>query len=100
MLIGMRAGGNTPGQLKHMQADLKKLLKNLYKKKRVAASHILVIMVSSEQRHLKPYALPVQFIPYKSLRDQHIRDLVQKLKETMVQLGLVVAGQFVIENIV
>ena len=77
-----------------MQADLKKLLKNIYKKKRMAATHILVIMVSSEQRRLKPYAIAVQYIPYKYLRDQHIRDLVQKLKETMFQLGLVLNREY------
>ena len=50
-------------------------------KERMAATHILVIMVSSEQRRLKPYAIAVQYIPYKYLRDQHIRDLVQKLRD-------------------
>ena len=39
-------------------------LRNLYKKKRKAATHILVLMVSSERRIIKPYAMPVQFIPY------------------------------------
>lgn len=38
-------------------------IRNLFKKKRVAANHIVVVMVSDEKRKRKSYALPVKFIP-------------------------------------
>lgn len=31
-------------------------------------------MLSDEKRARKPYALPVRYIPYRTLRDQYIRD--------------------------
>lgn len=49
-------------------------------------------MVSVERRNKKPYALPVQYIPYYSLKDQNIRDFTKAFKENMVQLGLQVVG--------
>ncbi|KAI8487933.1 hypothetical protein Bbelb_343810 [Branchiostoma belcheri] len=51
---------------------------NLFKKKRQpAATRVLVVLLSGEQRKTKPYALPVQYIPYHSLRDQYVRDLTR-----------------------
>ena len=38
-------------------------IRNLFKKKRVAGDHIVVVMVSDEKRKKKSYALPVKFIP-------------------------------------
>ena len=52
-------------------------------------------MVSDERRNKKPYALPVQYIPYYSLKDQYIRDFTKVLKENMVQLGLQVVGEWI-----
>ena len=68
-------------------------LRALFKKKRVAATHVLVVMVSAEGRNVKPYATPVQYIPYVSLRDQYIRDILMKLKEAMTRMGLHVTGE-------
>ncbi|XP_066270847.1 uncharacterized protein [Branchiostoma lanceolatum] len=76
---------------KTQEADTRRYLTGLFKKKRQpAATHVLVIMLSDEERKRKPYALPVQFIPYHSLRDQWIRDLTRKLKERMAFHGLTV----------
>lgn len=80
-------------QLKHISYSWWDYLMKLFKKKRQAASHILVIMVSDEKRRHKPYAIPVQYVPYTSLRDQHIRDLTAKLKDTMTNMGLTVVGE-------
>lgn len=52
-------------------------------------------MVSDERRNKKPYALPTQYIPYYSLKDQYIRDFTKVLKENMVQLGLQVVGELI-----
>ncbi|XP_064622698.1 uncharacterized protein LOC135484921 isoform X2 [Lineus longissimus] len=74
-------------------ADYKTYLKNLFKKKRQPpASHVLVFMLSDERRKKKPYAAPVQFIPYHSIRDQYIRDFSKAIKQEMVSSGLCVVG--------
>ena len=38
-------------------------LKELFSKKRTAASHVLVFMIADELRNKKPYAIPVRFMP-------------------------------------
>lgn len=76
-----------------VKADIEDFLIKIFKKKRCAATHILVILVSSEKRDRKPYALPVQYLPYYSLRDQYLRDIVRSLKEEMVRQGLKVVGE-------
>ena len=80
--------------LKDSGSNMSLYLRNIFKKKRQpAATHVLVLMVSDERRNKKPYALPVQYIPYYSLKDQYIRDFTKVLKENMVQLGLQVVGE-------
>ncbi len=84
--------------LKDTGNDMSLYLRNIFKKKRQpAASHVLVLMVSDERRNKKPYALPVQYIPYYSLKDQYIRDFTKVLKQNMVQLGLHVVGELIIK---
>lgn len=91
-LKGAAAQGTESQQMALLKGDMKKLVSNIFKKKRRAATHILILMVSCETRKRKPYAVPVQYIPYKSLRDQYVRDLAKNLKAAMVQLGLTVVG--------
>lgn len=56
--------------------------------KRTAATHVLVIMISPEERNAKPYALPVQCIPYKGLSDSKVRELVNVLIHEMTKKGM------------
>jgi hypothetical protein len=79
--------------LKRMAEEMKSYLTRLFKKKRAAATHVLVIMVASEKRDWKPYAIPVQYIPYHSLKDDFVRSVVCELKEKMESLGLEVVGE-------
>ena len=75
------------------QIQLFAYLKNIYKKKRQpAATHVLVVMVSEERRDKKPYAVPVQYVPYFSLRDQFVRELLQKVKHIMTENNMEVIG--------
>ena len=70
-------------------------LRNLFKKKRQpAASHILVFMLSEERRNQKPYALPVWYIPYHTLKDQYVHDFTKQLKQEMAKLNLKAVGKF------
>lgn len=77
-------------------ADIKdgviSLIKSLSRHKRVAATHALVVMISPEERCRKPYALPVQCVPYKGLPDNTVRRLINKVIKEMVQRGMKVAG--------
>ena len=82
-----------------MANELKVYIRNLYvKTKQPAETHALVIMVSEEQRKKKPYALPVQYVPYHSIRDRYIRDLSKNLKEEMTKLGMKVVGNLIYLN--
>ena len=68
-------------------------LVKLFKKKRTAATHILVILIANERRDSKLYALLAQYLPSNSLRDQYLQDILRNLKEEMVRQGLQVVGE-------
>ena len=36
----------------------------------------------------------MQYIPYKSIKDQHVRDYVNKIKEAMVSAGMKPVGKY------
>ena len=81
--------------LRELREDLLKYLRNLFVKKRQPpATHVLAILVSEERRNKKPYAIPVQFVPYSSIRDQYIRDLTANVKTEMVKMDLKPVGMF------
>lgn len=50
-------------------------------------------MISSEERSVKPYALPVQCIPYVSNTHEKMRSLVNTLVKEMVGRNMSVAGE-------
>lgn len=52
-------------------------------------------MISSEERQKKPYALPVQCLPYKSLSDAKVRELENKIIRVMSHHNMKVAGIYV-----
>lgn len=70
---------NAPRQLCTFRNSYLKFLQSVYRFHRVAATHIFVFMISPEQRDRKPYALPVQCIPYSSLKHETCRQLVSNL---------------------
>jgi hypothetical protein len=49
-------------------------------------------MIADELRNRKPYAVPVRFMPYKSLTDSKLRDLELELEEAMRNAGMTVVG--------
>lgn len=67
-------------------------LKDLFSKKRIAATHLLVFMIADERRNRKPYAIPVRFLPYRSLTDAKLRELEVQLEEVMRSSGMTVIG--------
>ncbi|XP_028512968.1 uncharacterized protein LOC114574477 [Exaiptasia diaphana] len=82
----------TRATMKDQHGKVELYLRNLFKKKRIAADHVEVVMVSDEKRNKKPYALPVKFVPCRTLKDQYLRDLTRDLKLRLTQRGLAVVG--------
>ena len=90
----LQEGGpvDTGISLLSLKSSLLKYIKDLYSKKRTAATHLLVFMIADELRNRKPYAIPVRFMPYKSLTDAKLRDLEIQLEESMRGIGMTVVG--------
>ena len=54
----------------------------------------MIFMVADERRDMKPYAIPVRALPFKSITDAKVRQLRDELKLEMENLGMVVVGLF------
>lgn len=67
-------------------------LKDLFTKKGTATSHILVFMIADELRNRKLYAIPVKFMPYKSLTDSKLREMELQVEEAMRNAGMTIVG--------
>lgn len=80
--------------LKGLVKEMKGYLRNLFKKKRIAVTQVLVLMLSDERQNKKPYALPIRYVPYRSLQDQYLRDLTRDVKLKMEEKGLNLVGQY------
>ena len=79
--------------LNNLRSDMAGYLKQLFSKKRVAATHLMVFMIADEARNFKPYALPVRVLPYQSMTDRRLKELEVELRTAMVNLGMVVVGK-------
>ena len=85
---------NVPNKLTSIRSRLLQFVKRVEHFKRVPASHVFVLMISAEQRNRKPYAVPVQCVPYAGLKEKDIRNLVSALCRQMIQYGMKVSGMF------
>ena len=85
---------NLPRRLSVMKTKMTEFVKKLSRFRRTAATHIFVIMVNSELRNQKPYALPVQCLPYAGMNEKHIRRLISNMIREMVKLGMSVKGVY------
>jgi len=85
---------NIPEKLTNIRAALCGLIKQTSHFRRTPATHVFVLMVSSETRDKKPYALPVQCIPYSGLKESDLRTLVNNLCKEMKLLGLKPSGKW------
>jgi hypothetical protein len=63
---------------------------------RVPASYLLVFMISDELRNRKRFAVPIQFIPYKSLGDFQLCELQVKVEHVMKSTGMTVVGKYLL----
>ena len=85
---------NIARRLSSIRESATRLVRDLSRHRRTAATHIFVLMISSEQRDIKPYALPVQCVPYRSLNHEQLRRLLSNLIKEMCSRGMNVAGKF------
>ena len=67
-----------------------------YRHRRTAATHVLAVLISPDNRKRKPYALPVQLIPYVGLSLKKIRLIVNNVAKEMVDRGMTVMGKHMI----
>lgn len=85
---------NIPRRLSVMKTNMMELVKKLSRFRRTAATHIFVIMIGSELRNRKPYALPVQCLPYAGMNEKDICRLISNLIREMVKLHMSVRGMY------
>lgn len=87
-----QAKKNIPRKLSSIRERLLEVTQRVFRFKDVAASHVFVMMISSELRNKKPYAVPIQCLPYAGLKETDMRSMVV---QEMVKQGMKVAGKYV-----
>lgn len=85
---------NMARTLRKLRESLHAFIRDLSRHQRHVATHIFVLMISCEQRCLKPYAIPVQCLPYHSINQRQLRQLLCTLIKEMVSRGMKVAGTY------
>ena len=84
---------NLPQKLSGVRNRLQEIIKGVYRFKRVPASHVFVLMISSELRNKKAYAVPIQCLPYAGLKEADMRRMVKLVVQEMLRHGMKVAGK-------
>ena len=64
---------NLPRKLSGIRTHLQEVVKGVFRFKRTPATHIFVLMISSELRDKKPYAVPVHYAGLKEVDMRRIR---------------------------
>ena len=90
---GLLQEQNIPRKLTTIRSTLYGLIKRIAHFRRSPATHIFVLMVSSDARNRIPYALPVQCLPYAGLKEMDVRSLLSNLCKEMVTLGMKVSSK-------
>ena len=83
---------NMPKCLRSFCTDLTQFIKNIVVHQREPATHIFVFMISPEERNKKPYALPIQCIPYTGIKEENIHQFVTKIVKEMHLRNMKIAG--------
>lgn len=84
---------NIPRRLSAVRQRMTTFIRAVSRHKRTPATHILVFMISPEGRNKKPYALPVQCLPYKGITDAKARLLANEVISEMTKRKMKVAGK-------
>ena len=83
---------NIPRHLATIRKRVTIFIQAASRHRRTAATHVLVFMISPEERNQKPYALPVQCMAYNGLSDSKVRELANKVITEMIKRKMKVAG--------
>ncbi len=77
------------------KSEWENYIRNLFVKRRQpAATHVFIFLLSDECRNKKPYCLPIQYVPYHSLKDQTLRELTNNIRKEMAKLGMLSIGLY------
>lgn len=77
-------------------SDWEKYMRNLFiKRRQPAATHVFILLLSDERRNRKPYCLPIQYVPYHSLKDHTVRELTNNIRKEMDKLGMLSFGLYI-----
>lgn len=74
---------NIPLKLGALRGMLERSIKAVTKFKRIPATHMFVIMISCELRESIPYAIPIQCLPCKTLKEVDIREIINTVLREM-----------------
>lgn len=85
--------GNVQRRLTDLRQRMRKFVKGIVPFQRTAATHIAVYMISDEQRIKKPYAIPIQCMPYRGMNGTLGRRLVKSIVAEMYRRGMNVSGK-------
>ena len=85
---------NTASKLTSIRTRLLAFIRQVVHFKRTPATHVFVLMLSSDLRDQKPYALPVQCLPYAGLKEVDMRRLITDLCKTMISYRMKVSGMY------
>ena len=83
---------NFASKLTSFKDGILSFLRRVVRYRRVAATHILVVMISPEERNSKPYALTIQCIAYKGIKDSEVRSICNHVVTEMHARKMKVAG--------
>lgn len=84
--------GNIKAAVSTLRNKLLNYVKNLCGKKRIAATHLFVFMIAGESCNMKPYAVLVRVLPFKSVIDKKARELEGELRNAMTSMAMPVVG--------
>lgn len=87
------ASSNSAHSLSSIRHNLTTFIRSLYRHKRTPATNVHVLMISSENRQVKPYALPIQLLPYASINVKTMRSLIRDIIKAMSAKGMNVVGE-------
>ena len=87
---------NIPSKVGAIREKLVKIMKSVTRFKRIPATHIFIVMLSCELRDHKPYAIPVQCLPCKVLKESEIRRIINNVLKEMTARKMSGTGEFFI----
>ena len=98
LIDALRSQPPTNSGLGEIKTKLQSFVWDLSRQQRVPASHIFVIMISSEKRNIKPYAIPIQCLPYASMNSSTMRRVLSNIVRLMKDRNMMVAGTMHVNN--